>query len=485
MLLHDEPLGLGQRPRLEEDRVGHGDLADVVQQEAELDLRLVAEAQPVDLGEREPVGGDALGVLAGVGVARLDRARERAHGEHVGAMQLLRARALLDERLAQVGGVALRAEAPCPGLVGAPARARPRARRCGCAAPDRSARPSSCPGALVSLPSAARSALIACGSGKTGIPTPLPRPCPSSPVENRISERPPRRPRSAAPSSSVSESLMLACTSATSKSSSAPARAAPRAVSSQRCSMPRPASDGASAARTDSGATTSTRERFAWIAECRTSVSRRRSIGLVTAHSPSSCESVEETETKITGRSRSAASARTASSTSKPFMPGMSTSSVIASKCSRRSRSSAAAPECTWTLSHAERLELLGDERGERRLVVDDEDAARGERRAPPPWPSDGAAGRRGQRDLERRPDADRASHVDRAAVQLDERLDDRQAEARAGAAALVGRAAVEAVEDPPHVLRRHPAAGVARRRSASQRASPLRRSVIVPCSPV
>ena len=31
-------------PGLEEDRVGHGDLADVVQQEAELDLRVVAEA---------------------------------------------------------------------------------------------------------------------------------------------------------------------------------------------------------------------------------------------------------------------------------------------------------------------------------------------------------------------------------------------------------------------------------------------------------
>ena len=54
-----------------------------------------------------PVGGDALGVLAGVGVARLDGVGERAHRGAVGAPELLRAGALLLEDLAQVGGVAL------------------------------------------------------------------------------------------------------------------------------------------------------------------------------------------------------------------------------------------------------------------------------------------------------------------------------------------------------------------------------------------
>ena len=96
-----------QAPGLEEDRVGHRDLAGVVQQEAELDLGVVAEAHAVDVGELQPVGGDALGVAAGVGVARLDGARERAHGEHVGLPQLLGAGTLLLEGLAQVGGVAL------------------------------------------------------------------------------------------------------------------------------------------------------------------------------------------------------------------------------------------------------------------------------------------------------------------------------------------------------------------------------------------
>ena len=86
---------------------GTRDLADVVQQEAELDLRRVGDLQPRGAGQLEPVGGDPLGVLAGVGVARLDGVGERAHGGDVGAPQLLRAGALLLEDLAQVGGVAL------------------------------------------------------------------------------------------------------------------------------------------------------------------------------------------------------------------------------------------------------------------------------------------------------------------------------------------------------------------------------------------
>jgi len=42
-----------------------------------------------------------------VGIARLDRARQSAHGQHVGAAQLLCARALFLEGIAQIGCIAL------------------------------------------------------------------------------------------------------------------------------------------------------------------------------------------------------------------------------------------------------------------------------------------------------------------------------------------------------------------------------------------
>ena len=107
MALHQVALRLGERLRLVEDRVGHGDLADVVQQEAELDLGVVGQLRAHRPREREAVGGDPLGVLAGVGVARLDRVGQRAHGRDVGRAQLRRSRPLLLERLAQIRGVAL------------------------------------------------------------------------------------------------------------------------------------------------------------------------------------------------------------------------------------------------------------------------------------------------------------------------------------------------------------------------------------------
>src|ERR1044071_4462379 len=66
-----------------------------------------------------------------------------------------------------------------------------------------------------------------------------------------------------------------------------------------------------------------------------------------------------------------------------------------------------------------------------------------------------------GEPDGERRPASGRALDVDRAAVQVDERLDDRKAEAGAGAAALVRRAAVEAIEEPTRVLLRDALTGV------------------------
>ena len=90
-----------------QDRVGDRDLADVVEQEAELDLRAVRPPLSDGLAELERIRSDALGVLAGVRVARLDRVGQRANRCEVGIAQLLRPRALLLERLAQVGRVTL------------------------------------------------------------------------------------------------------------------------------------------------------------------------------------------------------------------------------------------------------------------------------------------------------------------------------------------------------------------------------------------
>ena len=107
MLLHQHALLVGQRRGLKEDRVGHGDLADVVQQEPELGLGVVGQREPGDARELQPVGGHTLGVVAGVGVARLDRVGQCANRRHVRGTQLLGAPALGLERLAQVRGVPL------------------------------------------------------------------------------------------------------------------------------------------------------------------------------------------------------------------------------------------------------------------------------------------------------------------------------------------------------------------------------------------
>ena len=92
-------------PVLNRIESGHADLADVVQEEAELGLRV--DFEPDGAADAHAVGGDTLGVLAGVGVARLDSVGQRAHGRHVGAPQLSRAGAFLLEDLAQVRRVAL------------------------------------------------------------------------------------------------------------------------------------------------------------------------------------------------------------------------------------------------------------------------------------------------------------------------------------------------------------------------------------------
>jgi len=74
---------------------GDRDFADVVEQEAELHLGLVAERHADLVGDGAPVRGDALGVLAGVGVAGLDRVGERPRGGDVGRLQLGRPHPLL------------------------------------------------------------------------------------------------------------------------------------------------------------------------------------------------------------------------------------------------------------------------------------------------------------------------------------------------------------------------------------------------------
>ena len=77
------------------------------------------------------------------------------------------------------------------------------------------------------------------------------------------------------------------------------------------------------------------------------------------------------------------------------------------------------------------------------------------------------------QEDRERRARPEPALDRDRAAVHVDDRADDRQAEAAAAAARLVGpRAAVEPLEDPRQLARVDADAGVGRPRSGRRRGS-------------
>ena len=81
------PLLLGQRPGLEQDRVRDPDLADVVEERAELqplqrvgvEAELAADAEEVSVIQR---------VRGGVLVPRLERVRERLDGGEEGAPRL-------------------------------------------------------------------------------------------------------------------------------------------------------------------------------------------------------------------------------------------------------------------------------------------------------------------------------------------------------------------------------------------------------------
>ena len=125
MLSDQRVLLFRELTRLEQDGIRYGDLADVVQEEAEFDLRRFLERDADPAREFHSVGGDTLSMFAGIRVARLDCVRKCANGCPIGPAQLLRAGALLLEDFSEVGGVALqltlarrslllRAFEPCP-----------------------------------------------------------------------------------------------------------------------------------------------------------------------------------------------------------------------------------------------------------------------------------------------------------------------------------------------------------------------------------
>jgi hypothetical protein len=104
---HQPALVDGQRTRLVEDRVRDGDLADVVQEEAELDLRRVQAREAERPGDRDPIRRHPFGVLPRIGVASLHGVGESSHGRHVGARQLLGSGPLSLEGVAKIGGITL------------------------------------------------------------------------------------------------------------------------------------------------------------------------------------------------------------------------------------------------------------------------------------------------------------------------------------------------------------------------------------------
>ena len=86
--LHAPALRRAERTGLLEDPVRDPDLADVVQEEAVLRARVVADGAFVDApGERDRIVLDALRVRARARVLRLERARERRDGLAVGVLE--------------------------------------------------------------------------------------------------------------------------------------------------------------------------------------------------------------------------------------------------------------------------------------------------------------------------------------------------------------------------------------------------------------
>src|SRR5919201_637667 len=87
-------LVLVERRLLQEHGVGDAELADVVEEEAVLELRVAEEVRRDALGEPKREGGDALGVLARRVVPQLERGREGADRRRVRLLES--AKRLLD-----------------------------------------------------------------------------------------------------------------------------------------------------------------------------------------------------------------------------------------------------------------------------------------------------------------------------------------------------------------------------------------------------
>src|SRR3954451_3440775 len=95
---HDVPLLVAQRTGLVDDLLGHADLADVVQQRAELDEQPLVLAKPELVGDRNRQRDDPLAVGAGVLVVLADQLAQQQRGALVraaGLDLLIQARAAL------------------------------------------------------------------------------------------------------------------------------------------------------------------------------------------------------------------------------------------------------------------------------------------------------------------------------------------------------------------------------------------------------
>src|SRR2546429_682295 len=100
--LHRAALRLRERSRLEQDLVGDADLADVVEQEADLRARALREHRIDAPRQLERVVLDTLGVRAGADVLRLERRSESADGLAIGGLDEPALRALELEQMTEI-----------------------------------------------------------------------------------------------------------------------------------------------------------------------------------------------------------------------------------------------------------------------------------------------------------------------------------------------------------------------------------------------
>ena len=89
MLAHDHDLVGVELAGLEQDAVGRGNFADVVQEGAACDDAKLFRVDAHLAGERNGVGGDAAGVTLGLGVAQIERIAHRLEGKVVTLLQVV------------------------------------------------------------------------------------------------------------------------------------------------------------------------------------------------------------------------------------------------------------------------------------------------------------------------------------------------------------------------------------------------------------